>query len=85
MLCRNLSFALCHVYARSTRSVSVPAPVYYADIVCSRVKNHYDPAMHSVIQALPRQVLTHFPKQPPIFTWSLRTRIPKAPPALLPR
>lgn len=23
-----LSFALCHVYARSTRSVSIPAPVY---------------------------------------------------------
>ncbi|KAH9943477.1 argonaute-like protein [Epithele typhae] len=38
-----LSFALCHVYARSTRSVSIPAPVYYADTVCSRAKNHYDP------------------------------------------
>ncbi|PFH53507.1 hypothetical protein AMATHDRAFT_187505 [Amanita thiersii Skay4041] len=38
-----LSFALCHVYARSTRSVSIPAPVYYADIVCSRAKYHYDP------------------------------------------
>ncbi|KAF9055354.1 argonaute-like protein [Hymenopellis radicata] len=41
---QNLSFALCHVYARSTRSVSIPAPVYYADIVCSRAKNHYDPS-----------------------------------------
>jgi eukaryotic translation initiation factor 2C len=41
---QSLSFALCHVYARSTRSVSIPAPVYYADIVCSRAKNHYDPA-----------------------------------------
>ncbi|KAF9009003.1 argonaute-like protein [Cyathus striatus] len=40
---QKLSFALCHVYARSTRSVSIPAPVYYADIVCSRAKNHYDP------------------------------------------
>ncbi|KAG6902071.1 hypothetical protein C0995_004769 [Termitomyces sp. Mi166 len=39
-----LSFALCHVYARSTRSVSIPAPVYYADIVCSRAKLHYDPS-----------------------------------------
>jgi len=38
-----LSFALCHVYARATRSVSIPAPVYYADIVCSRAKIHYDP------------------------------------------
>jgi eukaryotic translation initiation factor 2C len=38
-----LSFALTHVYARATRSVSIPAPVYYADIVCSRAKNHYPP------------------------------------------
>ncbi|KAL0575953.1 hypothetical protein V5O48_006023 [Marasmius crinis-equi] len=41
---QTLSFALCHVYARSTRSVSIPAPVYYADIVCSRARNHYDPS-----------------------------------------
>ncbi|KAF8579319.1 argonaute-like protein [Ramaria rubella] len=40
---QQLAFALCHVYARSTRSVSIPAPVYYADIVCSRAKNHFDP------------------------------------------
>ena len=55
---QSLSFALCHVYARSTRSVSIPAPVYCkwilelelirmslldADIVCSRAKNHYEP------------------------------------------
>ncbi|KAF7332070.1 Argonaute-like protein [Mycena kentingensis (nom. inval.)] len=40
---QSLAFALCHVYARSTRSVSIPAPVYYADIVCARAKNHYDP------------------------------------------
>lgn len=39
-----MSFALTHVYARATRSVSIPAPVYYADIVCSRAKNHYNPA-----------------------------------------
>ena len=25
---QGLSFALCHVYARATRSVSIPAPVY---------------------------------------------------------
>jgi len=40
---QSLSFALTHVYARATRSVSIPAPVYYADIVCSRAKNHYLP------------------------------------------
>ncbi|KAF8145975.1 argonaute-like protein [Mycena galopus ATCC 62051] len=38
-----LSFALCHVYAASTRSVSIPAPVYYADTVCTRAKIHFDP------------------------------------------
>ncbi|CAK5272548.1 unnamed protein product [Mycena citricolor] len=39
-----ISFALCHVYAKSTRSVSIPAPVYYADTVCARAKIHYDPS-----------------------------------------
>lgn len=29
-----LSFALCHVYARSTRSVSIPAPVYCECCLC---------------------------------------------------
>ncbi|KAF8338285.1 Piwi domain-containing protein [Cantharellus anzutake] len=40
---QRLSFDLCHVYARSTLSVSIPAPVYYADIVCSRSRYHFDP------------------------------------------
>ncbi|KAJ7170272.1 argonaute-like protein, partial [Mycena crocata] len=38
---QSVSFALCHVYTRSTRSISIPAPVYYADSVCGRAKNHY--------------------------------------------
>jgi eukaryotic translation initiation factor 2C len=42
---QSLSYALCHVYARATRSVSIPAPVYYADIVCSRSKHHFDPVL----------------------------------------
>ncbi|KAJ3509687.1 hypothetical protein NLJ89_g5086 [Agrocybe chaxingu] len=41
---QSFSYTLCHVYARSTRSVSIPAPVYYADIVCYRARNHFDPA-----------------------------------------
>ncbi|KAB5587889.1 Argonaute-like protein [Ceratobasidium theobromae] len=41
---QSLTFALCHVHARATRSVSVPAPVYYADIVSGRARNHYDPS-----------------------------------------
>ncbi|KAJ7284419.1 argonaute-like protein [Mycena rebaudengoi] len=42
---QSLSFALCHVYAASTRSVSIPAPVYYADTVCARAKIHFDPTL----------------------------------------
>ncbi|KAK0445319.1 Piwi domain-containing protein [Desarmillaria tabescens] len=38
-----LAYTLCFTYARSTRSVSIPTPVYYAHIVCSRAKTHYDP------------------------------------------
>ncbi|KAJ3552291.1 hypothetical protein NP233_g12914 [Leucocoprinus birnbaumii] len=38
-----LSFSLCHIFARATRSVSIPAPVYYAHLVSKRAKNHYDP------------------------------------------
>lgn len=37
---QGISFALCHVYARATRSVSIPAPVYYADIVAGRGRIH---------------------------------------------
>ncbi|KAF7311573.1 Argonaute-like protein [Mycena kentingensis (nom. inval.)] len=40
---QDLSFALCHIYAKATRSVSIPAPVYYADLACSRGKFHVDP------------------------------------------
>ncbi|TFY63508.1 hypothetical protein EVJ58_g3223 [Rhodofomes roseus] len=41
--CQRLSFDLCHVYASATRSVSIPAPVYYADRVCARADFHYRP------------------------------------------
>ncbi|KAF9528278.1 argonaute-like protein [Crepidotus variabilis] len=34
---------LCYTYARCTRSVSIPSPVYYADMVCSTAKLRYDP------------------------------------------
>ncbi|KAF9035930.1 argonaute-like protein [Panaeolus papilionaceus] len=43
---QRISFALCHVYARATRSVSIPAPVYYADIVCARSNTHYNPDLN---------------------------------------
>lgn len=32
---QELSFGLCHNYAAATRSVSIPAPVYYADKACT--------------------------------------------------
>ncbi|XP_075737900.1 protein argonaute-4-like isoform X2 [Rhipicephalus microplus] len=37
---QKLSFYLCHTYARCSRSVSIPAPVYYAHLAASRAKNH---------------------------------------------
>ncbi|KAH8829523.1 Piwi domain-containing protein [Flagelloscypha sp. PMI_526] len=40
---QDLAFALCHVYAKATRSVSLPAPVYYADLLCARSKFHIAP------------------------------------------
>ncbi|KAJ6608634.1 Piwi domain-containing protein [Mycena sp. CBHHK59/15] len=42
-LIQELSYDLCHVYAKATRSVSIPAPVYYADLVCARAKFRMDP------------------------------------------
>ncbi|KAF8184938.1 ribonuclease H-like domain-containing protein [Mycena galopus ATCC 62051] len=41
---QQLSFELCHVYAKATRSISIPAPVYYADMVCARAKFNMDPS-----------------------------------------
>ncbi|KIL64721.1 hypothetical protein M378DRAFT_1041026 [Amanita muscaria Koide BX008] len=38
---QEFTFNLCHCYLRATRSVKIPAPVYYADLVCSRAKFHY--------------------------------------------
>jgi eukaryotic translation initiation factor 2C len=32
---QELAWNLCHVYVKANRSMSIPAPVYYADIVCS--------------------------------------------------
>ncbi|KAG1784442.1 ribonuclease H-like domain-containing protein [Suillus plorans] len=50
---QELAFTLCHSYARATRSVSIPAPVYCdlylfiysACIVCARGAFHVNPAM----------------------------------------
>jgi len=39
---QEFTFYLCHCYLRATRSVKIPAPVYYADLVCGRAKFHFD-------------------------------------------
>ncbi|KAL3998292.1 Piwi domain family protein [Acanthocheilonema viteae] len=35
---QQMIYALCHVYARCNKSVSIPAPVYYAHLACDRAK-----------------------------------------------
>ncbi|KZV96171.1 Piwi-domain-containing protein [Exidia glandulosa HHB12029] len=44
---QRLSYYLCYVYARATRSVSIPAPVYYADLICGRSKFMFEPVADS--------------------------------------
>uniref|UniRef100_A0A915CI33 Uncharacterized protein n=1 Tax=Parascaris univalens TaxID=6257 RepID=A0A915CI33_PARUN len=35
-----ITFSMCHMYGRCARSVSIPAPVYYADLVATRARCH---------------------------------------------
>lgn len=37
---QQVTFALCHLYGRCNRSVSIPAPVYYAHLACARASVH---------------------------------------------
>ncbi|KAI0065132.1 Piwi-domain-containing protein [Artomyces pyxidatus] len=46
---QEFSFYLCHVYARASRSISIPAPVYYADLVCARANYYFDESLESEI------------------------------------
>ncbi|ELU39503.1 Piwi domain-containing protein [Rhizoctonia solani AG-1 IA] len=41
---QGLTYALCHISARTTRSLSVPAPLRYAEAVASRARHHFDPS-----------------------------------------
>ncbi|KAB5595604.1 Protein argonaute-2 [Ceratobasidium theobromae] len=43
---QSVAHNLCHAYARSTRSVSIPAPVYYADIISARGRFHFSSEVH---------------------------------------
>jgi len=40
-----ITYSLCHIYARCTRSVSIPAPTYYAHLACARARHH----LHEII------------------------------------
>jgi len=40
-LIQGLAYSLCHLQARATKGVSIPAPVAYADLVCSRLEFHF--------------------------------------------
>ncbi|KAK0473906.1 argonaute-like protein [Armillaria novae-zelandiae] len=48
---QSLAFLLCHTFARATKSVSIPAPVYHAHLVCGKAKQHYDPSRPAVSDA----------------------------------
>lgn len=37
---QQLTYQLCHTYVRCTRSVSIPAPAYYAHLVAFRARYH---------------------------------------------
>jgi len=37
-----LTYYLCHLYARCTRSVSYPAPTYYAHLAADRARKHHN-------------------------------------------
>ncbi|KAI8909304.1 Piwi domain-containing protein [Powellomyces hirtus] len=38
---QNMTYRLCYLYARCTRSVSVCPPIYYADLVAARARAHF--------------------------------------------
>ncbi|KAF3822785.1 hypothetical protein GH733_008159 [Mirounga leonina] len=50
-----LTYQLCHTYVRCTRSVSIPAPAYYAHLVAFRARYHLVDKEHD--SALPRGAL----------------------------
>jgi len=37
-----LSYYLCHLYSRCTKSVSYPAPTYYSHLAADRARKHHD-------------------------------------------
>ncbi|XP_003371069.1 eukaryotic translation initiation factor 2C, partial [Trichinella spiralis] len=44
---QSITYYFCHLYGRCARSVSIPAPVYFADLVCARARYHILAALNS--------------------------------------
>ncbi|CAL4080008.1 unnamed protein product, partial [Meganyctiphanes norvegica] len=44
---QGMTYAMCHMYSRCTRSVSMPAPAYYAHLVAFRAKVHHEDMVNS--------------------------------------
>ncbi|VDN40223.1 unnamed protein product, partial [Gongylonema pulchrum] len=47
---QTITYSMCHTYARCTRSVSLPAPVYYADLVATRARCHLRRRMYVLLK-----------------------------------
>ena len=39
---QELTYYLCHIYSRCERSVSYPAPTYYAHLAAFRAREHHN-------------------------------------------
>ena len=39
---QELTYNLCHIYSRCERSVSYPAPTYYAHLAAFRAREHHN-------------------------------------------
>ncbi|EIM90203.1 Piwi-domain-containing protein [Stereum hirsutum FP-91666 SS1] len=48
---QELSYMLCYNYARATKAVSIPAPVYYADLACERAGFYFDENLNFASEA----------------------------------
>ncbi|CAK9293816.1 unnamed protein product [Gordionus sp. m RMFG-2023] len=48
---QQLTYQLCHTYVRCTRSVSIPAPAYYAHLVAFRARYHLIDKDHELAEA----------------------------------
>ena len=42
-----MTYQLCYCFARCTKSVSIPPPVYYADLIAYRYNKYFDPKLVS--------------------------------------